>query len=84
MQDHKSSACGGTVNTHWPPRVAVVGGGIAGLTCARELRSVVASQVERVHISGIDMARAVVEGLTRRGRRSAGDRDLGQLLEVHQ
>lgn len=38
MQDHKSSACGGTVNTHWPPRVAVVGGGIAGLTCARELR----------------------------------------------
>lgn len=46
--------------------------------------SVVASQVDRVHRSGVDMARAVAEGLSR-GRRqhpfSSARRDLGQLLE---
>jgi renalase len=48
--------------------------------------SVVASQVDRVHRSGIDMARAVAEGLTYRSghsRFSAVDQDLGQLLEAH-
>ncbi len=46
--------------------------------------SVVASQVDRVHRSGVDMARAVAEGLVRDGgRRSVGTshRDLGRLLE---
>ncbi len=38
MQDHRSSAWDSLLNTQSPPRVAVVGGGIAGLTCARELR----------------------------------------------
>ena len=38
MQDHRSSAWDGALNSHASPRVAVVGGGIAGLTCARELR----------------------------------------------
>ena len=38
MQDHRSSARDSRLNTHAPPRVAVVGAGIAGLTCARELR----------------------------------------------
>ena len=38
MQDHRSSAWDSPLNTPSPPRVAVVGGGIAGLTCARELR----------------------------------------------
>jgi predicted NAD/FAD-dependent oxidoreductase len=38
MHDHRSSAWSGTPNSRLPPRVAVVGGGIAGLTCARELR----------------------------------------------
>jgi renalase len=37
MQDHRSSAWGSRLSTSSPPRVAVVGGGIAGLTCAREL-----------------------------------------------
>ena len=48
--------------------------------------SVVASQVDRVHRSGIDMARAVAEGLARRSVRSgfsAADQDLGQQLEAH-
>lgn len=47
--------------------------------------SVVASRVDRVHRSGVDMARAVAEGLSLRGGRSAFialDRDLGQLLEA--
>jgi predicted NAD/FAD-dependent oxidoreductase len=47
--------------------------------------SVVASQVDRVHRSGIDMARAVAEGLTQRSVRSgfiAVDQDLGQQLEA--
>jgi renalase len=46
--------------------------------------SVVASQVDRVHRSGIDMARAVAEGLSRRcgqHRVSSTRRDVGQLLE---
>ena len=46
--------------------------------------SVVASQVDRVHRSGVDMARAVAEGLVRHGgHRSVGmsNRDLGRLLE---
>ncbi len=46
--------------------------------------SVVASQVDRVHRSGADMARAVAESLSRHGgHRSASTspRDLGQLLE---
>jgi predicted NAD/FAD-dependent oxidoreductase len=46
--------------------------------------SVVASQVDRVHHSGVDMARAVAEGLSRsRGqhRFSAIRRDVGQQLE---
>jgi len=38
MQDHRSSAWDSMLNSQSPPRVAVVGGGIAGLTCARELR----------------------------------------------
>ena len=38
MQHHKSSPWDRTPNTQSQPRVAVVGGGIAGLTCARELR----------------------------------------------
>ena len=38
MQDHRSSAWNSLLNAEAPPRVAVVGGGIAGLTCARELR----------------------------------------------
>ena len=38
MQDHRSSAWDSLLGTPSPPRVAVVGGGIAGLTCARELR----------------------------------------------
>lgn len=38
MQDHRSSAWDSLLNSQSPPRVAVVGGGIAGLTCARELR----------------------------------------------
>jgi renalase len=38
MHDHRSSAWSGTPNSRLSPRVAVVGGGIAGLTCARELR----------------------------------------------
>lgn len=38
MQDHKSSVWNSLFKPHLPPRVAVVGGGIAGLTCARELR----------------------------------------------
>jgi hypothetical protein len=48
--------------------------------------SVVASQVDRVHRSGIDMARAVAEGLTHRSGRSgfnAVDQDLVQQLEAH-
>jgi predicted NAD/FAD-dependent oxidoreductase len=47
--------------------------------------SVVASQVDRVHRSGVDMARAVAEGLTYRSGRSgfsAVGRDLEQLLEA--
>jgi predicted NAD/FAD-dependent oxidoreductase len=47
--------------------------------------SVVASRVDRVHRSGIDMARAVAEGLTHRSRRSgfnAVDQNLGQPLEA--
>lgn len=47
--------------------------------------SVVASQVDRVHRSGVDMARAVAEGLTRRSGRSgfnAIEQDLGQQLEA--
>ncbi len=46
--------------------------------------SVVASQVDRVHHSGIDMAQAVAKGLSRHGghhRFSTSHRDLGQLLE---
>ena len=46
--------------------------------------SVVERQVDRVHRSGIDMARAVVEGLSRHGGQhsfSTSNRDLGQLLE---
>ncbi len=38
MQDHRSSIWDGLLHPQSPPRVAVVGGGIAGLTCARELR----------------------------------------------
>ncbi len=38
MQDHRSSAWDSLLKSPSPPRVAVVGGGIAGLTCARELR----------------------------------------------
>ena len=38
MRDHRSSAWDSMLNTQSPRRVAVVGGGIAGLTCARELR----------------------------------------------
>ncbi len=48
--------------------------------------SVVASQVDRVHRSGIDMARAVAESLTQRSGHSgftAVDQDLGQQLEAH-
>lgn len=48
--------------------------------------SVVASQVDRVHRSGVDMARAVAEGLTQRSGRSgfsAVDEDRGQQLETH-
>ncbi|MEO7855312.1 MAG: FAD-dependent oxidoreductase [Rubrivivax sp.] len=48
--------------------------------------SVVPSQVDRVHRSGVDMARAVAEGLTHGNGRSsfsAVDQDLGQLLEAH-
>jgi renalase len=37
MQDHRSSVWGDTSSPQLRPRVAVVGGGIAGLTCAREL-----------------------------------------------
>ncbi|MDO9095230.1 MAG: FAD-dependent oxidoreductase [Rubrivivax sp.] len=37
MQHHRSSAWDSILNAQAPPRVAVVGGGIAGLTCAREL-----------------------------------------------
>ncbi len=37
MQDHRSSAWNHRLNTQPAPRIAVVGGGIAGLTCAREL-----------------------------------------------
>jgi renalase len=47
--------------------------------------SVVASQVDRVQRSGVDMARAVAEGLSLRGgphRFSMVDRDLGRLLEA--
>ena len=47
--------------------------------------SVVASSVDRVYRSGVDMARAVAEGLSHRGGRRAFitlDRDLGQLLEA--
>jgi renalase len=46
--------------------------------------SVVASQVDRVHHSGIDMARAVAEGLNRcsgQGAVSAVEQDLGRQLE---
>jgi renalase len=46
--------------------------------------SVVASQVDRVHRSGVDMARAVAEGLSRHGGHhlfSTTRRDVGQLLE---
>ena len=48
--------------------------------------SVVASQVDRVHRSGIDMACAVAEGLMHRGGHNgfnAVDQDLAQPLEVH-
>jgi hypothetical protein len=48
--------------------------------------SVVASQVDRVHRSGVDMALAVAEGLIHRSRRStsnAMDQDLEQPLEAH-
>jgi renalase len=48
--------------------------------------SVVASRVDRVHSSGVDMARAVAEGLRRHdGRHSVSTtrRDFGQQLEVH-
>jgi predicted NAD/FAD-dependent oxidoreductase len=48
--------------------------------------SVVASRVDRVHRSGVDMARAVAEGLTRRRGRSgfnAIDQTPGRLLEAH-
>lgn len=38
MQDDRSSSWNGMSRTQAPPRVAVVGGGIAGLTCAVELR----------------------------------------------
>ena len=38
MRNHKSGTWNSSLNTPSPPRVAVVGGGIAGLTCARELR----------------------------------------------
>ena len=47
--------------------------------------SVVPSQVDRVHRSGVDMARAVAEGLAFRSRRigfSAVAQDFGQLLEA--
>ena len=37
MQHHKSSAWNTRLNFQPAPRVAVIGGGIAGLTCAREL-----------------------------------------------
>jgi hypothetical protein len=37
MRNHKSGSWDSRSNTPSPPRVAVVGGGIAGLTCAREL-----------------------------------------------
>lgn len=48
--------------------------------------SVVASQVDRVHRSGIDMARAVAVGLAQRSGRggfNAVDQDRGQQLEAH-
>ncbi len=48
--------------------------------------SVVASQVDQVHSSGVDMAREVAEGLARRSARSgfsAVDRDLEPQLEAH-
>lgn len=38
MENHRNSARGSMSNSQSQPRVAVVGGGIAGLTCARELR----------------------------------------------
>ena len=38
MLDDRSSVCINPLNTRFVPRVAVVGGGIAGLTCARALR----------------------------------------------
>ncbi len=37
MQHHKSSAWNTRLNFQQAPRIAVIGGGIAGLTCAREL-----------------------------------------------
>ena len=48
--------------------------------------SVAPSQVDRIHRSGVDMARAVAEGLTYRSGRSgfsAVDQLVGQLLEAH-
>ena len=38
MRVHRSGARDSMSSTPLPTRVAVVGGGIAGLTCARELR----------------------------------------------
>ena len=38
MQDHRSNAWDSLLNSPAQPRVAIVGGGIAGLICARELR----------------------------------------------
>lgn len=43
--------------------------------------SVVASQVDRVHGSGVDMARAVSHGLALRSARSMVDRSVGRFLE---
>jgi predicted NAD/FAD-dependent oxidoreductase len=48
--------------------------------------SVVASQVDRVHRSGVDMARVVADGLSHPSGRhsfSTSKRDLGQQLEAH-
>ena len=38
MKHHRNSGPGSVLTSRAPPRIAVVGAGIAGLSCARELR----------------------------------------------
>lgn len=76
MQDDGSSSWSGMSKSQAPPRVAVVGGGIAGLTCALELRlrgcdSVVFEASDR--LGGRCSSRSTRVGLFDDGAQCIGD-----------